>query len=886
MTNMIKTKDAKKGGYLVGKPHSEGGIKGINVDTNQPIEVEGGEVVITKPAVESNETYNLDGVEMKPREILSKINSDHGGVKFQQGGEIDNTYDTGGEIVNKEREAINKASKFGIHFNPQNKNNHYVEIEKITLNSSQVGRIGLKAEAKQFYAGIETGTFDVDFNDIYQVGDFVYIDPYMDRNGDENSGYYGDGSTIFSDPSPFVPWQITELHIYKRKQTHPAWRNKDYMAMNLYKVYEDNGEMKEAELLFVFDDFGVSEESQNMDAQRKRENKEPLRKLGFNDCYSILIKNIGNTRVPFDKGNTDYNGFPIVYPPTVNEYVTNDAKYIGQLGFFTNSVLPSSVAVYRLNFQNNVNDKSLLNYSPLISTSDKSKFLETNRFGLLGRNLDEYTNELVMVGDKVTFKFSPLNNPTGKVIHVTKLEYIKRDNFTYYYAQTIIETLIVSTEKYKNVKKDEVSGTVVGFYIDNRTKNSGLDSRGFNLNQIYVQIDTGEVLILDADNWYASTIEFGTGAIMPITPQFWYYKDPSGKKKKTKKEKPEPPATPPATPATPAEILEAEIQAKKKKDESDALKYELLLDALEMEETKLIVMRAVATDNPIRLKEIDRKLEIIARKKGEYSLKKDTSLDLLDKLQDAVEAEKFTQEAREYNMSINGDQSELTPSQYIKVRTENFMDWFGNWIEAYELYDYTGVSKVINPRTAEPLVLYHGTDKDFKEWTFDQFPAAYFADNLSYSEWFAGQKSTGGNGEIYEVFLSLKNPIDFRMYGTDEITMKEIFSHLETEYGIKSKDFLPVLKTLDATALDRALKLKLKVWQFVRKTTGFINYLKNETFFDGILMFEDNPDDRIGGIPNTTGSYVAFHTSQIKWSTAKYFNPAISRNDFALGGAV
>lgn len=872
---MIKTKDAKKGGYLVGKPHSEGGIKGINVDTNQPIEVEGGEVVITKPAVESSRTYELDGKPMKPREILSKINSDHGGVKFKQGGEIDNTYDTGGEIVNKEMETINKANKLGIHFNPFNKSHRHVIIQKIKLDTFKVGRKELKATVKEIYAGQSAGLTQVNFDDIYQVGDFVYIDPYMDRNGDENSGYYGDGSTIFSDPSPFVPWQITELHIYERKLMHPAWGNKDYMAMNLYKVYEDKGEMKEAELLFVFDDFGVSEESQNMDAQRIRENKEPLRKLGFNDCYSILIKNIGNTRVPFDKGNTDYNGFPIVYPPTVNEYVTNDAKYIGQLGFFTNSVLPPSVAVYRLIFQNNIDDKSLLSYSSLISTSDKPKFLETNRFGLLGRNLDEYNNELVMVGDKVTFKFKPLTMPKLKFVYVTKLEDIKRDNFTYYYADKISHTIQLPTVN--KVVEGEATGTVVGFYIDNRTKNNKLDSRGFYLKQIYVQIDTGEVLILDSTEWYASIIEYGVGGIMPITPQFWYGKDSSNQNSN--------PALP-AAPLTPAELLEAEIQAKKKKDESDALKFELLLDGLEMEETKLIVMRAVATDNPIRLKEIDRKLEIIARKKGEYALKKDTSLDLLDKLQDAVEAEKFTQEAREYNISINGEQSELTPSQYTKVRTENFMDWFGNWIEAYELNDYTGVSKVINPRTSEPLVLYHGTDKDFKEWTFDQFPAAYFADNLSYSEWFAGQKSTGGNGEIYEVFLSLKNPIDFRMYGTDEITMKEIFSHLETEYGIKANDFLPVLKSLDAVALERALNLKLKVWQFVRKTTGFINYLKNETFFDGILMFEDNPDDRIGGIPNTTGSYVAFHTSQIKWSTAKYFNPAISRNDFAYGGAV
>ena len=84
----IETKNARNGGYLVGRSHKEGGIKGVNVDTGEPIEVEGGEVVITKPAVESKKTYTLNGKKMKPKEILSKLNSDHGGVAFAQGGQV------------------------------------------------------------------------------------------------------------------------------------------------------------------------------------------------------------------------------------------------------------------------------------------------------------------------------------------------------------------------------------------------------------------------------------------------------------------------------------------------------------------------------------------------------------------------------------------------------------------------------------------------------------------------------------------------------------------------------------------------------------------------------------------------------------------------------
>jgi hypothetical protein len=35
------------GGYLVGNSHANGGIKAINKSTNTPLEMEGGEVVIT-----------------------------------------------------------------------------------------------------------------------------------------------------------------------------------------------------------------------------------------------------------------------------------------------------------------------------------------------------------------------------------------------------------------------------------------------------------------------------------------------------------------------------------------------------------------------------------------------------------------------------------------------------------------------------------------------------------------------------------------------------------------------------------------------------------------------------------------------------------------------
>ena len=77
------------GGVLVGKRHSEGGIKAINKSTGQPIEVEGGEVVITRNAVSDNKKREFEGEMLTNREILSRINQSGGGVAiFSEGGDI------------------------------------------------------------------------------------------------------------------------------------------------------------------------------------------------------------------------------------------------------------------------------------------------------------------------------------------------------------------------------------------------------------------------------------------------------------------------------------------------------------------------------------------------------------------------------------------------------------------------------------------------------------------------------------------------------------------------------------------------------------------------------------------------------------------------------
>ena len=88
LTDKGHTNDAKKGGYFHGRSHDDGGIKAVNVDTGQMIEVEGEEVIITKNAVNDEEKREFEGEMLTNRQILSKINQSGGGVAFEDGGEI------------------------------------------------------------------------------------------------------------------------------------------------------------------------------------------------------------------------------------------------------------------------------------------------------------------------------------------------------------------------------------------------------------------------------------------------------------------------------------------------------------------------------------------------------------------------------------------------------------------------------------------------------------------------------------------------------------------------------------------------------------------------------------------------------------------------------
>ena len=74
-------------------------------------------------------------------------------------------------------------------------------------------------------------------------------------------------------------------------------------------------------------------------------------------------------------------------------------------------------------------------------------------------------------------------------------------------------------------------------------------------------------------------------------------------------------------------------------------------------------------------------------------------------------SEKVKREEPKKRLAPNGKPSKLNEFQYKQVRTPEFKDWFGDWENSSE-----GASKVVD-ENGEPLVVYHGTNTVFDEFS-------------------------------------------------------------------------------------------------------------------------------------------------------------------------
>jgi len=274
-------------------------------------------------------------------------------------------------------------------------------------------------------------------------------------------------------------------------------------------------------------------------------------------------------------------------------------------------------------------------------------------------------------------------------------------------------------------------------------------------------------------------------------------------------------------------------------------------------------------------------------------------------------AEKQTQGQRMIDLqpcmlpTPNGQKSELDLVQYEIVRSEEFKKWFGDWEEAAITGNYNGVSKAINPLTKEPQVVFHGKANmvlEFSKMAFALFPVKYFGTNLSYAEWFKinQSKSDRLTKLVYEFFLDIKNPIDLSPIGLTELTAEDLKEVIKAQYNYEIQSPIASQGTGD----------KIKLWRLIRGSEQMLEELKANTYFDGLIMYEDNLQDltasgydtgllgfspnsyeivqQIQGTPegNFTLDFVTFTNFQIKAADGRnttFFNK-VEDFRFAKGG--
>ena len=146
--------------------------------------------------------------------------------------------------------------------------------------------------------------------------------------------------------------------------------------------------------------------------------------------------------------------------------------------------------------------------------------------------------------------------------------------------------------------------------------------------------------------------------------------------------------------------------------------------------------------------------EIVETRDGAISFNDELSInaDSTDNLRFSRN-EELTEER--YNQAKSKGETELTFKQWQQVRSPEFKAWFGDWEN-----DPENASKVVNPKTGEPLVVYHASTASFNvfEPSNPRFAAGningiYFTDKID-------QEMIEEYGDkIYHAFLNIKKQL-------------------------------------------------------------------------------------------------------------------------------
>jgi hypothetical protein len=310
-----------------------------------------------------------------------------------------------------------------------------------------------------------------------------------------------------------------------------------------------------------------------------------------------------------------------------------------------------------------------------------------------------------------------------------------------------------------------------------------------------------------------------------------------------------------ATPIVPSSTILSEIE-QAKKDLGQLLFMRNLLSPIDFEQ-KIEVTQLIAEKqkliNDLNFRGIEEKMAT-------------------DKFFDDLFEQSFTDIKHEYQdiyssgeeldfFTPNGKRSELSFELNEIIRTPQFKEWFGDWELSYTYKDADALeldcSKVLT-LNFEPRVVWHGTGQQFSYFIFDKFPAAYFAVNKEYSQFFADLQG-GGDGYVIPFFLNIRNPLDLTHFGTNLVGSKDFFDYIYLMTGLTMEqlDVNPIFLTGSTPAL--------QTWMYIRNNPKMLKKIVDTRLYDGIHFYETNPNvSDVNASAYKTEAYVIFSASQCK----------------------
>ena len=816
------------GGYLVGRPHSKGGIKAIVKSTNQPIEVEGGEVIITKPAVEDKKLREFEGEMLTNRQILSRINQSGGGVEFADGGEVPHQMNLSGKIYKyggktmSDREIVKMMAMGGVAELPS------TESLNITLRSVGITNNPL-ADARI----VQTLLSDLDVPAYIMYGDAYY-------NGKRYNGRIWvelpDERVVDVHAKEILGSNISD------RAFHPTHYEIEYYGSNYdilpllsdeVMAYAYGGELIDPKKARQILKDGTAHGEPLTEKQKRFMYASMNQKMSLGGIVSDVMEN-PNFGGLFELILIDKFRISSEIEKSLTEYNTEYLKFkmIAGTEFFEKLRL-----IYLLVGNNPVN--------------------KTFKEGIFNRDIDTGDFDMSYLGLYWVLEYIDGN----KYYHFFRDNNLYGDKKFDKYFDSLLLVRTDSNDRFLHfIELDGVSQKDGKFKVGKSTYGSFVDI--FNL-----KLDEIKNLEAEKSKFMGAQL-IALGESKSLRKKYYNYINTFLYGKDYRKDFP--------SKQSDYEKLFGGLGGSK----NFSQKVELIqgeIAKLGLLKSDVISIVQPELYNKISA-DIDTLYGVLSRER-QLALTSDVLFDAL-KRKYSVEMPLFANDRATMLKSKLptpfGKPSQLSVEDAEIVRTANFKLWFGDWETAGKLGAYDGVSQAYNRETGEPIVVYQGDIGFRTRFGFAGFPVNYFANNYSYARWFA--ETTYENKRIdadvpptiYSFFLRMVNPIDLREFGYQDGLVSGWIDVFAKILNVEPRAIYPNFQSQDD--LNNFLNANVPLWAMLRNNINLLNYIKNQTFFDGIIMVENNPADVINGEENFTDSYMIFENENVKLSNASFFN--------------